>query len=165
MSKLVLLGGPTGVGKTTTLGLLASRFERSALLDADDVWRISPDLAVEGTRSLAIRNVVSVMRGYFEARCELGIVSWVFARPELFGPVIDDLGDVVDSIHQIYLVCTPNRLEQRLIERGQSARLEYAKSRLSLINKLPYTKIDTSDLSPLQAADAVCKEIEQLDSQ
>ena len=163
MSKLVLLGGPTGVGKTTTLRLLSERFEHSALLDADDVWRISPSLAVEGTRSLAIRNVVAVMRGYFEARCELGILAWVFARPELFEPVIEDLQDVVDSTHQIYLVCSPARLEQRLIKRGQSAKLAYAMSRLALIKNLPHTRIDTSDLSPAQVADAVGNAIGKLD--
>lgn len=99
------------------------------------------------------------MRGYFDAGCELGILSWVFARPELFRPVIDGLEDVVDSIHQIYLVCSPSHLERRLIKRGEPEKLEYAQSRLSLIMDLPYLKIDSSELSPQRAADAICKEI------
>jgi hypothetical protein len=164
MSKLVLLGGPTGVGKTTALALLADRFERSAFLDADDVWRISPDLAVEGTRRIAIANVISIMRGYYEAKCELGVLSWVFARPQLFKPVIEGIRDVVDSVHQVYLVCSPTDLEHRLTQRGQPDRIPYAKSRLSLISDLPYVKIDTSGCSPVQVADLICDEIERLDS-
>ena len=66
MSKLVLLGGPTGVGKSATLKLLANQLPRSALLDADDVCRISEDLAVDGTRSIALSNVVGVLNGYFQ---------------------------------------------------------------------------------------------------
>ena len=88
LSNLILLGGPTGVGKTTVLGLLENSLPRAALLDADDVRRSAEDvrrsaedLAVEGARSTALGNVIAVMRGYFRAGCETGIVSWVFARP------------------------------------------------------------------------------------
>ena len=88
LSNLILLGGPTGVGKTTVLGLLENSLPRAALLDADDVRRSAEDvrrsaedLAVEGARNTALGNVIAVMRGYFRAGCETGIVSWVFARP------------------------------------------------------------------------------------
>lgn len=162
MSKLVLLGGPTGVGKTTTLNLISGRYAQCAVLDADDVWRISPDLAVEGTRRIALENVISVMKGYFEAGCELGFLSWVFARPELFEPVRNGLGDVVNSIEQIYLISSQKDLESRLAKRGELDRLDYAKSRLALILDLPYTKIDTSGLTPSQVADEVCTTIEKL---
>ena len=116
LSNLILLGGPTGVGKTTVLGLLENSLPRAALLDADDVRRFAEDvrhiseevrpiaedvrhisedvrrsaedvrrsaedLAVEGARNTALGNVIAVMRGYFRAGCETGIVSWVFARP------------------------------------------------------------------------------------
>jgi hypothetical protein len=36
-------------------------------------------------------------------------------------------------------------------------------SRLALIKNLPHTRIDTSDLSPVQVADAVGNEIGKLD--
>ena len=159
LKKLILLGGPTGVGKTTTLRGLQGRFDDSALLDADDVWRVGSKLAIPQNRSIAIRNVTNTMRGYFEANCELGIVSWVFARPELYQPVINALTDYVDSIQQLYLIADPETLEARLRERGEPDRIEYALSRLELIRSLPFTKLDTTNLSQDQVVERISQEI------
>ncbi len=68
MPKLVLLGGPTGVGKSTVMRLLENRIPHAALLDADDVWRVSKELTVEQNRHIALSNVISVMRGYLRGR-------------------------------------------------------------------------------------------------
>lgn len=159
MSKLVLLGGPTGVGKTTALRGLQGRLSKSAVLDADDVWRVSRDLEIPGTRAIAIQNVTDTMRGYFKAQCQVGIVAWVFARPELYLPVIDALKHCVDSVVQIYLISDPSVLESRLIHRGESEKTEYAKSRLSLIQELPFSKIDTTNLHASEVVDRICEEI------
>lgn len=157
MSRIVLLGGPPGVGKSTVLGLLAGRFAKSAILDADDIWRVSED--VTDPRRFWIASVVSVMRGYFGAGCELGILSWVFARAELFQPVLDGLSDVVDRSHLVYLVASPESLEQRLIDRGEPGKISYARTRLELINELPFPRVDTSNISAAEAADRVAARI------
>lgn len=139
--------------------LLDKRIPHAALLDADDVWRVSEELAIEGNRTMALSNVVSVMRGYFDAGCEIGILSWVFARSELFHPVIAGVGDMVDDIDQIYLISSRAELERRLRERGHEERYEYALSRLELISALPYPKIDTSSLTTAEVATAIIKHI------
>lgn len=164
MTKVVLLGGPTGVGKTTVLKLLEDRLPRSAILDADHVWRISQDLAVEGTRSIALSNVIGVIQGYIQAGCEVAILSWVFARPQLYEPVIDGLSDSVDSIHQLYLIASPEALQHRLENRQDSDRFDYSISRLELINQLSYPKIDTTQLSPAEVADQIITHISKLPS-
>lgn len=164
MTKVVLLGGPTGVGKTTALKLLEDRLPRSAILDADHVWRISQDLAVEGTRSIALSNVIGVIQGYVQAGCEVAILSWVFARPQLYEPVIDGLFDSVDSIHQLYLIASPEVLRQRLANRQDSHRADYSISRLELINQLSYPKIDTTHLPPAEVADQIITHIGKLQS-
>lgn len=155
MTKLVLLGGPTGVGKSTVLRLLTGRLPKSGVLDADDVWRVSDDLATTERRPNAIHNVVGVMRGYFDAGCEVGILGWVFARSALYQPVVNALADAVDDVQLLYLVADPDALAQRLAARGDSRLLDYAKGRLDLIRALPYPSIDTSRLTPVEVADAV----------
>jgi energy-coupling factor transporter ATP-binding protein EcfA2 len=159
MTKLVLLGGPTGVGKSTVMRLLENRIPHAAILDADDVWRVSKELAVEQNRHIALSNVISVMRGYFEGGCETGILSWVFARSALYDPVIAGLEDRVDSINQIYLVSTLVEIKRRLHKRGDEKHYEYSKTRLELINSLPFTKIDTSEMIPEMVATAIIDHI------
>jgi thymidylate kinase len=169
MSNLVLLGGPPGVGKTAVLRLLKRRLACAAFLDADDVWNVTSDIATGEHRDIALANVIAVMRGYFNAGCELGILSWVFARSALYDPVVSGLDDIVQSVIQIYLVATPEILEQRMLQRRvlksgdnnlQDA-IEYSINRLQLIQALPYPKIDTSDLSPEQVEDEIVARIEQ----
>jgi len=159
MPKLVLLGGPTGVGKSTVMRLLENRIPHAALLDADDVWRVSKELTVEKNRHIALSNVVSVMRGYFEGGCATGILSWVFARSALYGPVITGLEDIVDSVDQIYLTSTMAEIKRRLHKRGDEDRYEYSKTRLALIDSLPFTKIDTTQMTPGMVATAIMDHI------
>ena len=158
--KLVLLGGPTGVGKSTTLKLLESRLPKLALLDADDVWRVSEDLAVDGTRSIAISNVVNVLNGYRDAGCDTAVLSWVFARSALFGPAVEALTGTFDVILQIYLVASPDALRARLESRNDLDRLAYSISRLKLIERLPYRRIDTTNLSAYDTAERVLELID-----
>lgn len=159
MTKLVLLGGPTGVGKSTVMRLLEKRIPDAALLDADDVWRVSEELENEENRTIALSNVVAVMRGYFDAGCEVGILSWVFARSALYHPVIAGIEDMVDDIDQIYLISSEVELEQRLEERGDAGLYEYSKSRLKLISALPYPKIDTSHMTPEEVTTAIIEHL------
>ncbi len=162
MPKLLLLGGPTGVGKSTALKLLENKLPKLALLDADDVWRISEDVAVEGTRTFAISNVVSVLRGYVQAGCDTAVLGWVLARSPLYEPVIASLADTFDEIHQLYLVASPEVIRARLEKRNDLPRLSYSISRLELIAKLPFPQIDTTHLSPAKVVDQIVGHIRAL---
>jgi hypothetical protein len=153
LARLVLLGGPPGVGKTTALKALEDRIPGMALLDADDVWRVSSGLAIPPERQAAIVHVVSVMRGHFEAGCDIGLLSWVFARSELYQPVIDAMEDLVDAVQMLYLIAQPETIAARLTKRREPGKIEYAMSRLALIESLPFQMLDTTDLTPTQVAD------------
>lgn len=163
MSKLVLLGGPVGVGKSSAMRNLKSRITRVGLVDADEVWQVSDDLTPDENRSYAHDNVNAVIAGYARAGVETCVVNWVFARAELYEPIIAASKDLFDDIVQLYLVANPDVLEERIKHRwmaqGQDYDLEslvdYSKSRLALIHELPYDKIDTSLLSAEEVADQI----------
>ena len=159
MAKLVLLGGPTGIGKSTVMRVLHKKMSSAGLLDADDAWRVTDEVEIEENRAIALCNVVAVMRGYFEAGCETGILSWVFARSALYKPVIDGVKDLVDDIDQLYLISSWEELEQRLETRGDEKPYHYSKSRLDLISNLPYPKIDTTSMVPEEVANAIMMHI------
>ena len=158
-SVLVLLGGPTGVGKSSALEHLSYSMPKCAVLDADDVWRVGSELGLPENRQIAIQNTISVMQGYFQAGCEIGILAWVFARELLYGPVLEAMKEDDIPVLQLYLIADERRLEQRLRQRGELNRLEYSISRLRLIEELPYPKIDTSNLTPVEVAESVREHI------
>jgi broad-specificity NMP kinase len=159
MARLILLGGPTGVGKTTALRNLENRSPGTAVLDADDVWRVADDLASPENRDIAISNVLAVMRGYFAAGCQTGILSWVFARSQLYQPVLGGLEDTVERTELLYLICSREALAARLQQRGEPEKLAYALSRLELIEDLPFPKIDTTTLTPEEVAEQISRSI------
>jgi cytidylate kinase len=157
----VLLGGPTGVGKSTVLSLLPERIKSCGVIDADDVWRVSSDVGVPETRNHAIRKSIDATLDYFDAGCTTAILGWVFARDELYQPVINAFEQAADRVLQIYLVADEATLVSRLNERNDLDRLEYSVSRLRLIDALPFHKIDTSDLAACDVADRVAQFIKQ----
>jgi len=161
MTRLVLLGGPTGVGKSTALKALKHRLPQCATLDADDVWQVSPSLAVPENRGRAIDNVTSVLHGYLDAGCQTAVVAWVFARPLLYQPVIEAVGDRVDEVCQLYLTASPEALQQRLINRGEEDRWAYALSRLELVNALDFDRLDTTDMAPDTIVDWLCDRLQR----
>ena len=71
------------------------------------------------------------------------------------------LADVVDHSYLVYLVASPDSLEQRLIERGEPEKIPYARTRLELINELPYPRVDTSNISAAEAADRIAGNIQE----
>ena len=160
--RLVLLGGPPGVGKTSVLHYLKHSIPACGLLDADNVWQVSSDMSEAENRRLAHANVISVMRGYFEAGCQTGILAWVFARDELYAPIVAAMKNRDIHVLQLYLVADEMTLYKRLQERGEPELLEYARSRLHLIQALSFPKIDTSHLTPEAVAARVREHIDSV---
>ena len=150
---LVLLGGPPGVGKSTVLECLSELLPNVALLDADDVTNTATNFSEDP--AIVIQTVVASMRDRLARSDGNGILAWVFARAEMFMPVIAGLEDTVDAVEQVYLVASEANLRERLMVRGDTDKLEYAKTRLALIEKLPHRRIDTARLTPQQVAQEV----------
>ncbi|MCB1693546.1 MAG: AAA family ATPase [Pseudomonadales bacterium] len=155
MSQLILLGGPPGTGKSTILTHLQKRFTSCAVLDADDVWRVHPDLEDEEKRRFVFRNVAGVVDGYLEAGYERVILSWVFAREDMVEGVEDALSHWATTLDRVYLVARPEVIRARLENRGNPEVIDFALSRLRMIEQLDYPKVDVSDLAPDEAARSV----------
>ena len=83
------------------------------------------------------------------------VLGWVFARDLLYRPVLESMTESGIRVMQLYLVADEKVLEDRLRQRGDIDRLEYSVSRLRLIDELPFAKIDTSKLNPVEVAERV----------
>ena len=157
MSKLILIGGPPAVGKTSLRGRLDRAFESAAFLDADDVWRVKP---FEVTEQNPINNVLSVLRSYLEAQYPLVFLTWVLANPQLINRILLELEGLYESSLVIHLVASEPVLRERCAERDFSAKqVDYSVLKLSEINNLQSTKIDTTDLSEEAVVDRIAAEV------
>ena len=152
---LVLLGGPPGVGKSEVLKHLAKLNPGCSTIDADEEYIAVPGLDESENRKKAVDSVISAARRKFEIGSDLVFVAWVFARPQLYEPVKYGLASFSHFQMQLYLVAEPQILRSRLVRRSDGDKFEYSKSRLELINKLPFTRIDTTNLNPEQVAESV----------
>lgn len=152
-SRLVLIGGPPGVGKSTALGLLPRFLDRYALLDADDTWRVHPKSFDDPHRILGLRSVVTALLGYLEAGYSPVFLTWVLANPHLVQKVLDGLSSRYKTLTRIYLVASRERIVERITRRGADPVLiDYALGKLALIEQLPFEKIDTTDLDAEEVA-------------
>jgi hypothetical protein len=157
LPKLVLIGGPPGVGKTSVLSHLPRAFERCACLDADDVWRVHPFEVGGPARGIPDRNVTAVLRGYLEARYPFVFLAWVLARRRKIERILGGLGGLYGSALVLHLVASREALAERVrAKRGERGLvLEYALGKLAEIEALPFPKIDTTELAPQAVAEQI----------
>ena len=147
MSKLILLGGPPGVGKSTVI--LAPLLDRITCLDADRIWNPK----CNGTRAEAIKVISAAIKDEL-APGKTVLLAWVFAKPALYQPFVEAFSPTAE-IQQLYLVSEPKTLEARLRKRNSSDQITYALKKLELILKLPFDKIDTTNIDPDEVAEAL----------
>lgn len=152
--KLVLIGGPPGVGKSSVLAALERKLERCACLDADDVRRFHPSQLAERGGEAGVRNVTAVLRGYLEAGFPLVVLTWVLADPQLVERILKGLDGLYRSLLFVHLVASPAALQARCQRQPDRSRpREVVLGKLQQVEALPTPKIDTTGLETEAVAD------------
>ena len=150
MPKLLFLGGPPGIGKTTVAPLLAAALEPCAWVDADDLWRIHPFAMTDAAKQMVESNIVHVLGGFLRAGYPRVFMTWVLHRSDLIERLLEPLQ--VEAAQVVHLTAEPACLRARLASRPEQPSASRALERLAQIQALPYAKLDTTELSPLQVA-------------
>jgi gluconate kinase len=156
VQRLLLLGGPPGVGKTTVAPLLAERLQPCAWVDGDDLWRMSPTRITDRARRMVESNIVHVLREFLHVGYENVFLCWVLHRREIVERILRAVSPDRCTVSVIHLVATPEILRTRIESNALVGRsLETAHDRLALIQSLPYERVDTSAATPAEVADRV----------
>jgi len=149
LTKLIIINGAPGVGKSTIGNVIFSRLHNSAFLDGDDVWRINPFEVTDRTRSIVERNIAFVLRNYIEASYEYVILVWVLHQQSIIDHLLGNLDDLKFKVYIFTLICDEEILLERLRQQGKKGReLEVALDRLQQSLTLKTEKLDTSLLKP-----------------
>ncbi len=158
---LYLIGGPMGVGKTTTCQLLKKKLDRCVFLDGDWCWDMSPFQVTVETKAMVLENIVSLLGNFIRCPAYENIVfCWVMHRQEIIEEILGRLDTSGCRVHVLSLVCSQRALRERL-EKDVAAGIrtedviERSLERLPLYAQLDTVKVDVSELTPMQAADLI----------
>lgn len=152
MKKLILIGGPMGVGKTAVSKTLYKTLENSVFLDGDWCWDMHPFIVNDETKKMVMNNIGYQLNQFL---CCSSIHYVVFCWVMHEQTIIDEIISRIESECEVYsfsLVCTKEELTKRIqkdIDLGirQQDVLNKSIERLEMYQHLQTTKVDTSMLS------------------
>ena len=157
---VTIINGPMGVGKTTVGKCIADQLEGTAFIDGDWCLDIHPFVGNQETKSMAIDNILHMMRNYQKCSVCQGIVLvWLMDEPWVLQCILDGIAAMGMDVRSVTLICNADEL----IVRWKNDRLcpwrtdEWLNASLA---SLPYFAslnncIDTSGLSIDQVASLI----------
>ena len=113
MKRLFMIGGPMGVGKTTTCQVLKERLNTAVFLDGDWCWDASPFQVTKETKKMVLENICFLLSQFLHCSTyENVIFCWVMHEQSILDEILEHLDLSVCEVKYISLICT----KQALIE-------------------------------------------------
>lgn len=163
MKRLILIGGPMGVGKTLVCRQLQKRLPLNVFLDGDWCWEMKPFQVTRETKRMVLENI-HFMLGQF-LRCSVYeniLFCWVMHQNEILQEVLSGLDLQGIELHCFTLMADAQSLARRVLGdvaagvRDATA-LEKSLHYLQCCQELNTVKIDTSALSAQQVAEVILR--------
>jgi DNA polymerase III delta prime subunit len=161
MKNVMLIGGTMGVGKTTTCQVLKRKLNNSVFLDGDWCWDMHPFQVTEETKRMVMDNICFLLNNFIRCSAFEHIVfCWVMHEQAIIDEIVGRLDTAGCRVHLVSLVCEEHALRSRLmkdVEAGIRTADIFDRSaeRLPLYHALSTCKVDVTNISPQQAADAI----------
>jgi len=160
--KLIIIKGPSGVGKSTVGKLIHNQLKNSAYLDGDDVWRINPFEVNDKTKNIVEKNIPFVLNSYIEAGYQHVILSWVLHKQSIIDRLLSRLNILNSEVYVFALIADENTISNRIKSDFYTQRnLGLVKDRLKQPIETQNIKIDTTGLNPEQITKIILDSIVQ----
>lgn len=163
MKRLILVGGPMGVGKTAACQLLKKRLPRCAFLDGDWCWDIHPFVVTDETRAMVMDNIVHLLSGFLAcSELENVIFCWVMHEQAILDSLLSRLPLEDCAVTSISLIAPPDVLRARLqkdVEAGLRTPDVITRSLAYLpgYDALDTVKLDTGAINAQQTAHEIAR--------
>ena len=115
MKRLILVGGPMGVGKSRVCRCLQERLRPSAYLDGDWCWDMNPFRVTEETKAMVLDNIGTLLSRFLQcSEVEYVIFGWVMHQQGIVDEICGRLPLEGVSVRAFSLLAAPAVLEERL---------------------------------------------------
>lgn len=165
MKKLILIGGPMGVGKTAVCRELQRLLPDNVFLDGDWCWDAIPFRVTEETKAMVLENIAFLLNQFLHCSAYAHVLfCWVLHEQALWDDLLArlDLKDV--KAIRLTLACAPQELVRRL--EGDVAKgirmpdvIARALHRMDCCNGLEIPHLDTTRLTPHETAEQILNSI------
>jgi len=158
IQKLIFVGGPPGVGKTTTCTELGRLLPNSIWIDGDDLWcRMNPFRADDDTIPMVEKNIAAVLGNFLDAGFGHVMLCWVLHSRDVIDGLVERLSPRAFSFYSVTLICEEAVLRRRwALTHKDGFGVEHACRRLTQARELPGTAlVDTTAMTAVEAATAI----------
>lgn len=115
MKTLYFIGGPMGVGKTTTCQRLKKILSNSIFLDADNCWDADPFQVTEETKKMVFNNVSYLLNNSINCSAYENIIfCWTLHEQSLINNLLNSLNIEDCILKNISLLCNELTLVKRI---------------------------------------------------
>jgi len=161
MKRLVMIGGPMGIGKTTVCQILKEELPDSVFLDGDWCWDSSPFQVTEDTKRMVLDNICYLLGNFIRCPAYENIIfCWVMHEQSIIDAILEKLDVTKCVVRAISLVADEATLKDRLMAdvaagiRKQDV-IERSVTRLRGYAGLDTLKIDTVGKTARDVADEI----------
>jgi broad-specificity NMP kinase len=151
--KLIFIGGPPGVGKTSVAKELYLRLRNSVWIEGDDLWRMNPFTVDERIIRMVERNISCVLHSFLETGFSYIVLTWVLHRNEIEQSLLDRISNYDFDFHHFTLLCDEDTLMARLAkDADRTTNQDLALNRLEQARQVTSNHIDTCGKCPEEIA-------------
>jgi len=156
MKKLIMIGGPTGAGKSTLAHALTLKLPNSAILNGDWLWQLSPLTVNYENKKMILTNIQFILNSFINnSQIDHIIFYWLLDEQKTINDITADLN--LKDVKIIPISLLPSM--KNLIVDKEPTEIQATLDHLLKFQGLSTIKYDSSDKSAENIADEI---IEQL---